>query len=347
MATIGSLAVQSATDYALDFHVRKGMMLQNVQEKPLLRFLEAGKKAFPGGKQYITEPVQGALMRDTAGFFQGITGNTQLTFTQKGVGNRSNFAWKEVHAGFVVSHTELKQDGIVVVDGEQSTSQASESTLTRLSGILEGIIQDFSESYASAYNSMLWDDGSQDPDQIPGIRALLGDSPTTGTVGGLSQVTYNWWRSRVKLDLVASAENQTVSKFLRNECIQLKRYGGKPNKAFCGSSFWDALMTEITAKGIYTQTGFAGGKNDLGMDSISVKGIGTVEYDPTMDDKGLSKRCYVLDSRHITLRPMEGAHNLTLEPARPYDYLVMLKSMVDTAGLSVSQLSGMGVYGIA
>lgn len=345
MATIGSLVVQSVADYALDFHVRKGMLFQNVQDRPLLRWLEAGKKTFAGGKGLITEPVQGSMMSDTAGFFAGFTGDTALTFNQMALGERAEYSWKEVHAGFVITFSQLKQDDIVVSDGEQRTVEASDPTITRLSGILEGAMRDYAESWARSQNSMYWDDGSQDSLQVPGVRALILDDPTTGTVGGISQASNTWWRSRVNLGLVASAENQDITRFLASEVIQLKRYSSGPNALFCGSDFWDALQIEIRGKGLYTQSGFTG-DNDVGMTKISIAGIGTFQYDPTLDDKGLAKRCYAL-SRDIQMRPMENAHNLTFNPARPYQYMVLIKSMVDTAGLTARRLNASAVYGIA
>lgn len=347
MATIGSLVVQSVTDYALDFFVRGDMLIQTEQEKPLLAFLNAGKKEFPGGKQYVSEPVKGTVMNDTVGFFAGVTADDALIFTQQAQGVRAQFAWKQQHAGLVITFTQLLQDGISVTDGEQQTAEHAETALTRLTGILKDALDDFGMSWARAKNTMLWLDGAQDSKQVPGVKSLLLDDPTTGTVGGLSQATYSWWRSRVNLSLVPSAENQTMSKFFRNEAIQLKKRGGRPNKALCGSLFWDALMQEYEKKGMYTTTGFANKNNDIGMDQISMAGIGTFQYDPTIDDLGEAKRCYIFDSRRITLRPIEGENNKTLAPARPYQYMVVLKSMTDASALETTQLNGMGIYGIA
>jgi len=347
MATIGSLAVAAdIASAALDFHVRGPALMQTIQDRPLLKFLNAGKETFPGGKQYVTLPVQGAVMSDTAGFFAGYTQDDALTFTQSANILRPQYAWKEVHCGFVITQTELKQDGINVTDGEQAVKDNSGVQLTRLTAILKNRIADFSDSYARSMNEMLWKDGTQDSKQIPGIQALLGDSNTSGTVGGLAQATYTWWRQRVNLNLVPSAENQDISKFFRNEVKQLQRYGGKPNKALCGSAFWDALMTEVEKKGIYTQQGFANKTNDIGLSTISVAGIGTFEYDPTLDTIGRDKYCYVFDSRRVKLRPMEGEENKTLKPARPYNYMVMLKSMTYTGALVTDQLNANGVYAI-
>lgn len=345
-----ALGLAVATDIAaaaLDFHVRGDMLLQTMQKRPLLAFLNEGKQTFPGGKQYITEPVQGAVMADTAGFFAGYTQDDTLSFTQASNMLRAQVPWKECHAGFIITHTELKQDGISVVDGENKTATHSQVELTRLTAILKNRLNDFSESWSRAMNTMLWADGLQDAKQIPGVQSLLLDDPTTGaTVAGLSQATYTWWRNRANLTLSFSAANQTLSKFFRNEVIQLGRFGGQPNKALCGSAFWSGLMEEVSEKGLYTQSGFKG-NNDIGLNKISITGMGTFEYDPTLDQIGRSKYCYVFDSRRIRLRPMEDEENKTLTPARPYQYMVMLKSMTYTGGLEATQLNAMGVYALA
>lgn len=346
MATVGSLAVASdIADAALDYHVRGGALYQNQQERPLLAFLNAGKKTFPGGKDAITEPVQGVFMSDTSGFFAGYTRDENLTFTQGGLLDRTSVSWKTTHAGFVIAFTELLQDGISIQDGEQRTSDHSETFLTRLTGIMENRLNDFSESYARAFNLMLWQDGSQDSKQVPGVQSLIVETPNTGTRAGISADSYSWWRNRVNLSLVASPENQTIATFFRNEVIQLRRYGGRPSKALCGSAFWNALSTEVEKKGVYTQSGFAGTTN-IGMDGIALGGL-KFEYDPTLDDLGFSKRCYVFDSRRIKLMPIEGEENKIMKPARPYQNMVLLRSMTWAGGLSMNQANAHGLYAIA
>ncbi len=348
MPAFGTTVAQDIASAALDFFVRGDALLQTQQERPLLAFLNAGKATFPGGKTYISEPIQGAVMNDTAGFFAGYSQDDQLTFTQAANLLRAQVPWRETHAGFVITHTELKQDGITVTDGESATSEHTDVQLTRLTAILKNRLNDFAESWARALNTMLWLDGTQDAKQVAGVKSILLDDPTTGTVEGLSQVTYNFWRSRANLALTASAENQTLTKFLRNEVLQLKRFGGRPDKILCGSAFWDGMMQEIEKKGLYTMTGFTG-KNDVGIDqdSIALKGIGSLQYDPTLDTMGEAKRAYVFDSRRIKLRPMEGEENKTLEPARPYQYMLMLKSMTWTGGLIATQLNAQAVYSLA
>jgi hypothetical protein len=195
-------------------------------------------------------------------------------------------------------------------------------------------------------NDMYWKDGSQDANQIPGIQSILLESPTS-TVGSIDQAANVWWKSRASLALGFSAENQTLTKFFRREAIQLKRYGGRPNKAFCGADFIQALFDEVEKKGTYTQTGFASGKTDITIDGVQIKGIGTFEYDPSLDTLGLSKDCFVMDSRRLKSRPMEGEKNKTFKPARPYQYMIMLKSMTNTGALTCTQMNANGRYRLA
>jgi hypothetical protein len=193
---------------------------------------------------------------------------------------------------------------------------------------------------------MFWGDGSQDPKQVPGILALIKDVPT-GTVGGLSQTSYPLWRNRVNLALVPSPANSTIIQFFNTELLQLKRYGGRPNKALCGSQFLDALRSELFAKGYFTQTGWQNDKaTDLGMGGVHITGMGKFEYDPTLDSIGYGKRCYILASNDIKLQPVEGEEDKVLTPERPYQYLVFLHAVKNAEALTARRLNGCGVYAV-
>jgi hypothetical protein len=219
--------------------------------------------------------------------------------------------------------------------------------LTRLTGILQNRLEDYGESWSRAMNNMLWRDGSQDSKVTPGLTSILTDTPTTGTTGGLSRASYAWWRHRFNVSLSVSEQNQTLCKYLRAELRQLRRYGGRPDIALAGSQFIEGLESEVQAKGLYTQEGFINsGKTDFGMAEISLRGLGTFMYDPTMDDLGFSKRCYIIDSRRTRLYPMQDEEDKISNPERPYNYFVFLRSMTWTGAMCCSQLNANGVYGI-
>lgn len=359
---MGALGLVAATDLAnglLSYYVKKGPLVQTMQERPLLAMLDSAKQTFPGGKDVISTAVQGTFMSDTAGFLAGYNEDDALTFAQSQNILRCQYSWYEVNAGLKISWTELKKDGITVGDNNKTSEHAQAEAVRIAGGMMKARMADFVESWARAMNNMLWADGTTDAKSVPGVLSILTDNPNAGTTGGLDRGTYVWWRHRARLGalgvtvntgpkITASAADQTLSKTLRSELRQLRRYGGRPNRALCGSDFIAALELELSEKGMYTVEGFSSaGKTDLGMAKISLAGLGTFEYDPTLDTLGYSKRCYVFDTRHMTLRPMAGEENKLLEPERPYNYAALFRSMTWTGGLQADQLNCHGVYEVA
>jgi hypothetical protein len=216
---------------------------------------------------------------------------------------------------------------------------------------LENRIMDFDESWDRTLNLMYWQDGTQDAKKVPGLLSIVTDTPNQGTTGGLNRATYWWWQHRAAVGsgkVTASGTDQTLSRFLRKELRQLRRYGGKPTVALCGSQFIEGLELEVQEKGLYTQEGFAKeGKNDMGMAKIKMRGLGTFEYDPTLDDLGYGKRCYILDTRRLLKRPMTSEDAKVLTPERPYQYMVFLHTKTHTAALTCTQLNALEVIEIA
>jgi len=349
-----AFTISASTDVAnavLDWYTRGPALAQNIQDKPLLRVLNETKKTFPAGKDYVVSNVVGDWMIDTTAesgdhttFFAGYTESEILQFTQSDHIHKVYYEWKEVHAGIVITWTELKKSGITINDGNR-VSRHSQSELAVLTDLLEDRYADFMESWTRSKNLMFWKDGSQDSDQVPGVLSILTDTPAVGTTGGQARADHTWWRHRAAVGaskISASATDQTLTKFLRKELVQLRRYGGKPTRALCGSDFIEALRLEVHEKGMYTQTGFTG-TQDIGIGTIRLDNL-VFEYDPTLDDLGLSKRCYIIDTRRLRLRPMDGEDDKLSFPERPYDYAIMLKSMFWTGTLECNQLNAQGVY---
>src|SRR6266850_2523592 len=320
MSTLSLTVANDISNAVLKFYARGPALIQTMQDRPLLRSLTGGKKNFPGGNQYVSDPVKGDMMSAQTSvalgggsFFQGYQEDDSVAFAQAQNIQRAEYKWYECHAGLVITWTELKKDGITIAD-----------------------------------HSMLWNDGTQDAKQIPGVTAILPDTTGSGTTGTLNRATFPWWNHRVNLGLAVSASGQNLSKFLRAEQRQLRRYGGRPSVFLCGTNFITALEVEVAEKGYYTFQGFVNkGENDIGMADIALRGVGSFQYDPTLDDLGRGKYCYELDTRRLRLRDMEGEWNKVLTPERPYQYMIFLKSMTVTGALQATQLNCHGVYSIA
>jgi len=349
MATFGLTAANDIASAALIFYVREEMLSQTTTDKPLLKWLKSGSKSFEGGNLQISLPVQINFMSDTAGFLQGYNQDDAANVLTASNMLRAAYTWKELISMLAITWTDLKIDGITIVDDTKggSVSEHSNTALTRLTSILKNRMSDFGESWARATTTMWWQDGSQDAKQPAGIPAFITDAPALGSTGGLSRVTYAAWRNRASLALAPSAQNSTLIQFLNSELVQLRRFGGKPNKALCGSAWLDALRLELFAKGYFTMQGFQGDKaTDLGMGGLHITGMGKFEYDPFLDQLGMSKRCYILDGSKIRIQPMEQEDNKVLTPERPYNYMLYLYGMTWTGCMTCNQLNGNGVYSI-
>lgn len=336
---------------ALDYYIDKGNVYsQSLQDKPLLKAMDSASKTMPGGKGELSVAVKGTYTTTVSGY----THNDTVSYSNPANIKRATYAWKEHHAGISLTLTELKKDGISVSDSTTSANVSNHSgrDATVLVNLFQDKLDDMMEGYSRGMNDLLFGDGTADANAIAGIQSIIVDDPTLAgtTVGGLSTVSNTWWRNRSDVAIATTAGGQELIEKLHSEMRQLKRYGGKPNVAVCGSAFLDRLADELRRNGNYSQTGFARGQN-IAMGEINYNGL-TFQYDPTLDDltitgKDPSKRCYIIDTSKLCMYYMDGEKMKRHSPARPADQYVMYRAMTTTAALSATQLNCHGVYEIA
>jgi hypothetical protein len=367
--TAGEIA--SIANSALDYYFNKGGQFdQTVQDKPLLSLLEGRKKTFPGGKGNISLAIVGSY-GDGSGndVVKGYTHNDAVGFYTPANIKRANFPWREHHIGLTLTHTELKIDGISVVDTNgEKTTEHSKRELTVLVNLLEQKLFSLGEQYARTMNLLLWGDGTSDAKALAGMRSIIKDNPAVGVVGGIDQTAatgFNWWRNKAYTAAMAAqigtvpgdaisgggpitsntANGGALLQQLQKIYFQLIRYGGKPSVALAGSSFIDALMVERRANGSYTMTGFSQSQ-DISSGDIVLPGGTKVQYDPTLDDLGFAKRMYWFDPKCIFLMAMEDEWRKDHTPARPYNIFVLYKSITSTGQMVASQLNSSAVIDI-
>lgn len=332
---------------SLDFYFNRGKVeKQAVQDRPMYDKMKSTQKTFPGGK----ENISGAVKGDYTTAFQGFSQDDTVAYGNPANTKRFNFPWKELHSGISLTLTELKIDGISVVDSlnGEKTTEHSDREMTAIANIMEEKLDDMVEGSARSFNSILWQDGTQSPKVFAGITAFVRDNPLTGLVGGIDAATNVWWRNRAALNIAFSESQQTLSKTLREEVRLLRRFGGRPSVWVGGNKFIKALEREVSEKGIYTQQGFTNkGATDIGLATISMKGVGDCIYDPTLDDLGRSNYGYLIDPNHLFLDVMDGEDNKVHAPARPAEKYVLFRAMTWTGALIANKLNCHGVYSVA
>lgn len=340
--------LENIANSAMDYHwntpeVRK----QTVQDKPLLEAMTEKEETFPGGKEYIDFAVKG----DPTTGIQGFENDDSVDYGNPTGTKRGKAPWKLIHAGIKITIHELAKDGISISDTSNGKGEVmhSKREKTVLANLLKEKLWDMSEGVDRDMNEMFWLDGTADSKLVPGVRSFILDDPTTATVVlGIDQSANAWWRNRASLALNAGTPaNQVVVTKLQNEWRQLRRYGGRPDLVLAGSSFLDAIEQELRSKGNYTLEGWTSkGKTDASIADVSFKGV-NFKYDPTLDDMGRSKYCYVLDSRHIKPMAIEGESWKNHNPARPENKYAIYRAKTWMGGLICDQRNCHGVYSIA
>src|SRR6516164_6437942 len=207
--TAGEIA--NAANASLDvFWNRPEEFFQTLQDKPLLKWAEQDNKKFPGGKGNISVALHG-VFGDGSGndVVKGYTHNDTVAFFTPANILRGNFPWREHHIGLTLTHTELKIDGISVVDtnGER-TAEHTRRELTVLVNLLEQKLFSLGEQYARTMNKLMWQDGTADAKALAGMASIVVSNPMAGLCGGLdrSNATYSWWRNRAYTAAYAAAD---------------------------------------------------------------------------------------------------------------------------------------------
>ena len=120
----------------------------------------------------------------------------------------------------------------------------------------------------------------------------------------------------------------------------------EPTVALAGSDFIDQVTQERRANGFYSMTGFSG-TQDMSVGDMTLPGGAKLQYDPTLDDLGFSKRLYWFDPKAVILMAMEDEWRKDHTPARPANQFVMYRSITSTGQMITTQMNSSGVYDIA
>ena len=347
MGSFTAQQIENLMQASLDFHWSKNTIFsQTIQEKPLLKALNAKKKTAPGGKENITVRVKGQYGTT----IQGFENDDTVSYGNPGFLKTAKYPWKLIHFGISVPHHELIANGISVVKNGQ-TVEHGKRDLVALANIFDDKVEDMMEGGERGMNEMYWKDGAQDSKVVPGLQSFILDDPTSATiVGGLDQSVNTWWRNRASLGLNAGTpSNLVLSRTMQQEFRQLRRYGKPKHLMLCGSDWMDAVEQELRSKGDFTNRGWANSTSktiDLSVDDPSFKGV-TMEYDPTLDDMSKAKYCYVLDMNVIYPMPIDGEDMKDHSPERPAEKYVLYKAKTWVGGLVCRQRNTSGVYSIA
>jgi hypothetical protein len=348
--------LQDAGKIALDFYLKNNPIDQVAVERPLLKALMAKKKTFPGGKQYIVEQLRYRYQSN----FQWFNGASTVSYNKRVTNEQAQFPWRSAHDGFSLDEDRLAQNGITIEESGNG-GNATHAEQVQLTNLLQENTETLRLGFEEKFSMYLHLDGTSSTDAVTGLDAIVASDPTTGTVGGIDRsVTANiYWRNSKTTGMVVPTTQATAQTFLGQmetawrACV---KNGGRPDVILAGAGFIDAYIAALGFNG--QQIHYAGGKArdiDGGVSSIYFKGI-EIQWCPEFDDNfggfvapaiSWTKRCYFLNTKHLTLRPMDGQDMVSRKPPRVYDKYVYYWALTWRGALTTNRANAHAFLSIA
>lgn len=350
-----STEVSEAGYSALDYHVRKKATDNVSYDHPFLRKLKDKQKSFPGGKQYVTEPVRKSLDSN----FQWYRGDQTVTYNRKQTLRRAQYEWGSAHDGFFLDEDRLAQNGIDI-DDNMKPGNFSGAERNQLLNLFEEQMDTLMTGFDEVFEYNLLQDGTQDTEAIDGLDKLLqavtttNQTASTNVRGGLdssTEVDHNsnaYWYNQAALDVTEANLVET----LEQEWRKCTRNGGTPDFILAGStfvdSFRDATKSEVS-RYIVTSDGQAD-KMDPSVTGLAFKNVPII-WCPAFEqlDADLSptqeweSRAYFINTNHLRLRPMAGHDMRTRKPPRAYNRYVWYWGVTWKGALCTDRLNAHGV----
>lgn len=195
----------------------------------------------------------------------------------------------------------------VVISGLEQLQNAGKEQMIDL---MEGRLQVAEASMMNLISAGLYSDGTgASGKQIDGLNAAVPLDPTIGTYGGISRVTWNFWRSQLR-NVTGTASILADMNFLWSTTV---RGMDRVDLIMMDSTIWSAYMAALQNLQRFTDPKVA----ELGFPSIKF-----MDADCVLDG-GIGGNCpngtaFFLNTKFIHYRPHASRNMVSLSPNRRY-----------------------------
>lgn len=333
---------------AIDHYLKNNPIDQVAVMRPLMKAMMAGKKEFDGAKQYVVEQLRVRYSSN----FQWYYGANTVSYNTRNTVEQVSYPWRSAHDGLMLDEDRLAAHGITISDDAKASPSASEKVA--LTNLFDEQMEVLRLGFEEKFSAYLHFDGTLSTDSFAGLDLLVSSAPTTGTVGGLDRATQTYWRNNAVTGLTSGASG-TILDQMETMWRACRKNGGSPNKIIAGGGFIDAYRTTLEAKSQRWIDASQEQKREGSNSGLYFRGI-EIEYAPEFDDNfgglvspaiGWTKRCYMLDTSKIKLRPMKGQNMRTRTPPRTHDAYVFYWAVTWKGAVTMNQANAHAFLSIA
>lgn len=336
----------------LDYFLASKPVDQVAIDRPFLKALQGKKKTAPGAKQYVVEQLRTGYGSN----FQWFNGSAVVTYNRRQTVEQANYQWRSCHDGFSLDEDRLAQNGIIVTD-DRGPSNASDAEKVQLTSLIEEQAEVLKLGFQEQFSYQLHLDGTQSTDAVAGLDSLISLTPTTGTVGGIDRsVAANaYWRNNVATGLTTTTGTGTILNQMELIYRQCMRNGGRPDLIIAGSNFVDGYRNFVLNTFGRMDFGPANRKRiEGGTEVLTFQGT-DVQWSPEFQELDSryspatkwEKRCYMLNTANVSLRPLQGHDMISRKPPRAYDRYEYYWGLTWRGALTMNRANGSGVLALA
>ncbi len=266
---------------AVTLENRMGELADNVTKNNALlkRLNERGNRRPVSGGTKIVEEI--AYNESDKVWYSGYD---TISFTNPQVFTAAEYAWKLLAAPVGISGEELLQN----------------SGKERVIDLMEAKIDNAEITLRNTMSKALYSDGTgSSGKEIGGLKLLVADDPTSGTVGGINRATTGneFWRNYAKVETNALTTS-TIYAAMNDAYLACSRGTDKPDLIVADDKMYTLYEQSLTPMQRFTDAKLA----DAGFQNIKFKGADVI-YDGGIGGYCPNKHMYFLNTKYLKLRP--------------------------------------------
>jgi outer membrane protein assembly factor BamB len=297
---------------------RTGALADNISENNALlnRMKKKGSLETVSGGRTIVQELEYAENASA----QWYSGYEQVNINPSDVFSAAEFDWKQASVAVSASGLEVE----VQNTGKEAIIKLASKRISNAEKTMANLIA-----------TALYADGTGTTSkEIGGLQLLVPDDPTTGTVGGISRVTWTFWRSLVydaSSDGGAAASAANIQAYINTIYNRAVRGTDHTDLIMADSNYYGFFESSLQAIQRITDPEMA----TLGYESLKYKGAAVVL------DGGVGGNCptnhmYGLNSEYIKFRPHSGRNMVPLEKVQAINQDATVKLIVFAGNMTLS-----------
>lgn len=274
---------------------RSGQIADNVAKNNalLMRLKQKGNvRPFSGGR-LIYEELSFAENAN-GGWYSGYD---VLPVSPSDVISAAEFNIKQLAVPVIISGLEKLQNSGKegLIDLMESRVKVAEATMANL--ISDGLYSDGTGSGGK---------------ELTGLDAAVPQDPTTGTYGGISRVSYTFWRSQLN-DPGSTPTSTTIQGEMNELWASCCRGSDRPDLIMAGSTVWATYMSSLQAIQRFTDASSA----NLGFPTVKFMDADVV-LDGGIGGFATATDMYFLNTKYLHFRPHRDCNMVPLSPQKRY-----------------------------